>query len=196
MQGMLLDRVTGKPEGYSHIPRSHEVDDWSKRVEREVALSRSRQLLELAERDGPKNTTTTNRYLSFPAAAVGISRASSGSTAWSFSAYTEVVPVNTITATYYIAAIILQPPAATATALTNEYIIEFATGLAGSEVTIIQVPFTVRNVTAAGYIPAEFITLPEPKQVAANTRISTRFAYSVATTSVTVNGIKILYETV
>lgn len=39
--------------------------------------------------------TTTNRYLSYPAAAAGISRASSGSTAWSYSAYTEVVPAST-----------------------------------------------------------------------------------------------------
>ena len=37
--------------------------------------------------------TTTNRYLSYPAAAAGISRASSGSTAWSYSAYTSLSTV-------------------------------------------------------------------------------------------------------
>jgi len=49
--------------------------------------------------------TTTNRYLAYPAAANGISRASSGGVAWSFSAWTEVVPASTITADFYIAGI-------------------------------------------------------------------------------------------
>lgn len=139
--------------------------------------------------------TTTNRYLTYPAAATGITRASSGGAAWSYSAYTELVPVNTITATFYIAGLSLMPPAATATATTNEYLLEVATGLSGAEVLAVQVPFTVRNVTAAGYIPAVFIIFPEPKQVAANTRLSVRFAYSVATTSSTITGIKVLYQT-
>ena len=47
--------------------------------------------------------TTTNRYLAYPAAAAGISRASSGSTAWSYSAYTQIVPANAITSTFYLA---------------------------------------------------------------------------------------------
>lgn len=140
--------------------------------------------------------TTTNRYLSFPAAAVGISRASSGGAAWSFSAYTVVAATNAITTQFYIAGCMFAPPAATATATTNEYIIELASGATGSEVTAIQFPYTVRNVTAVGYIPPGIVTFPEPKQFAANTQISVRFAYSVLTTSVTINGIKILYETV
>ena len=139
--------------------------------------------------------TTTNRYLSYPAAAAGISRASSGSTAWSFSAYTEVVPVNTITSTYYIAGLTWcwhTPIAAADT--TYEWIIELATGAAASEVLIIQVPASIRGDTLVGYVPAIMAIFPEPKQVAANTRISVRVAYSLATTSNTLTAIKILYQ--
>lgn len=186
----LLDPITGEVEDYVSGPIRP-----SEEVEREIALRKTRKLIDQAGRvPGLVGTTTTNRYLSYPAAAAGISRASSGSTAWSFSAYTEVVPVNTITSTFYIAALVFHPPAATATATTNEYVIEIATGATSSEVTILQLPYTVRNVTAAGYIPPGYIELPEPKQVAANTRLSVRFAYSVATTSVTITGIKIMYQ--
>ena len=139
--------------------------------------------------------TTTNRYLSYPAAAAGISRASSGSTAWSFSAYTEVVPASTITSTFYIAGLTWcwhTPLAAVDT--TYEWIIELATGAAASETLIIQVPASVRMDTAVGYPSSNMVIFPEPKEVAANTRISVRVAYSLATTSNTLTGIKILYQ--
>lgn len=139
--------------------------------------------------------TTTNRYLSYPAAAAGISRASSGGVAWSYSAYTEVVPVSTITSTFYIAGLTWAwhtPLAAVDT--TYEWIIELATGGAGSETMIIQVPSSVRNDTAVGFPSSNMVIFPEPKEVAANTRISVRVAYSLATTSNTLTGIKILYQ--
>jgi hypothetical protein len=139
--------------------------------------------------------TTTNRYLSYPAAAAGISRASSGGAAWSFSAYTEVVPASTITSTFYIAGLTWAwhtPLAAVDT--TYEWIIELATGAAASEVLIIQVPASVRNDTAVGFAPSAYVIFPEPKEVAANTRISVRVAYSLLTTSNTLSGIKILYQ--
>lgn len=139
--------------------------------------------------------TTTNRYLSYPAASAGISRASSGSTAWSFSAYTELVPANAITSDFYIAGLTWSwhtPLAATDT--TYQWLIELATGGAGSETLIIQVPSSVRNDTAVGFVPGNFVVFPEPKYVAANTRISVRVAYSLATTSNTLTGIKIMYQ--
>lgn len=139
--------------------------------------------------------TTTNRYLSYPAAAAGISRASSGGAAWSFSAYTEVVPANAITSTYYIAGLTWcwhTPVAAVDT--TYSWIIELATGAAAAEVLIIQVPANIRSDTLVGYVPSSTIIFPEPKQVAANTRISVRVAYSLATTSNTLTGIKLLYQ--
>jgi hypothetical protein len=138
---------------------------------------------------------TTLRYLSYPAAATGISRASSGGAAWSFSAYTELVPASAITSTFYIAGLTWAwhtPLAATDT--TYQWIIELATGSAASEVLIIQVPCSVRNDTAVGFTPSNYVVFPEPKEVAANTRISVRVAYSLATTSNTLSGIKILYQ--
>ncbi len=141
--------------------------------------------------------TTTNRYLAYPAAANGISRASSGGVAWSFSAYTEVVPVTTITSDYYIAGLTWAwhtPVAAADT--TYEWIIELATGAAASEVLICQVPSSIRGDTLVGYTPSNMVIFPEPKFVAANTRISVRVAYSLATTSNTLTGIKILYQMV
>lgn len=136
-------------------------------------------------------STTTNRYLSYPAAAAGISRASSGGAAWSFSAYTEVVPINTITSTFYIAGVTWAwhtPIAAVDT--TYEWIIELATGAAASEVLAVQIPASIRCDTLVGYVPSNMVILPEPKEIAANTRISVRVAYSLATTSNTLTGIK------
>lgn len=141
--------------------------------------------------------TTTKRYLSYPAAADGISRASSGSTAWSYSAYTEIVPVNTITSTFYLAGLTWcwhTPVDRTDT--TYEWIIELATGLAGSETLIAQIPCSIRGDTLVGYVPSNFIIFPEPKEIAANTRISVRVAYSLETKINTLTGIKILYQIV
>jgi hypothetical protein len=139
--------------------------------------------------------TTTNRYLTYPAAAAGISRASSGGAAWSYSAYTELVPVSTITSTFYIAALTWcwhTPVAAADT--TYEAILEVATGASSSEVMILQVGSSYRGDTAAGYVPQAMVHFPEPKQVAANTRLSVRVAQSLATTSQTYSGIKIIYQ--
>lgn len=140
--------------------------------------------------------TTTNRYLSYPAAAAGISRASSGGAAWSFSAYTEIVPVNTITATYNLAGLswMYHTPAAAAD-VTYEVLFEIATGLAAAEVLIAQVAGSFRGDTLVGYVPEGRVIFPEPKVVAANTRLSVRIAQSLATTSNTITGFKILYQT-
>ncbi len=139
--------------------------------------------------------TTTNRDLSYPALAGGISRASSGGVAWSLSAWTEVVPASTITSDFYIAGLTWcwhTPIAAADT--TYAWIIELGTGGVGAETTVIQIPASIRGDTLVGYVPSNFVTLPEPKFVAANTRVSVRVAYSLATTSNTLTGIKILYQ--
>jgi len=137
--------------------------------------------------------TTTNRYLCYPAAAAGVSRASSGS-AWTSSAWTEVVPVNTITDTFYIAGITWMWWTPLAAADTT-YEIELALGIgaSGSETEIIVIPASVRGDTLAGHVPTNIVILPEPKQIAANTRVAVRLRYGVAA-SVTVTGIKILYQ--
>jgi hypothetical protein len=138
--------------------------------------------------------TTTNRYLSYPALATGISKASSGSTAWSLSTWTEVVPVSTITSTFYIAGICWGTDATAAVDTTHGVIIELGTGTGGSEVMILQVPSVFRIDSAVGHMPSFFVIFPEPKQVAANERISVRVAQSLATTVVTYAGINILYQ--
>ena len=139
--------------------------------------------------------STTKRYLSYPATSAGVSRASSGSTAWSYSAYTQIVPANTITSDFYIAGLTWAwhtPVAAVDT--TYEWIIELATGAASSETMVIQVPASVRGDTLVGYVPSNYVIFPEPKLIPANSRISVRVAYSLATTSNTLTGIKILYQ--
>lgn len=195
MRGLLLDKE-GRPQGYAAVPPSAEVEEWNAKIEREAALQRNRELLQDAK-NAPSlaGTTTTNRYLAYPAAAAGISRASSGGVAWSFSAYTELVPVNTITVTYYIAGFTWCWPTPLAAAdTTYEVLFEIATGAAASEVLIVQIPCSVRADTLVGYVPSNFYALPEPKQVAANTRLSVRVAQSLATTSQTYTAIKILYQ--
>lgn len=194
MRGVMLDRMTGRPQGYAAVPASDEVDAWRKKTERELYEERTRDLLKRS--DEFHNTTTTNRYLSAPAAAAGLSIASSGSTAWSFTAYTQLVAANAIAATYYIAGFTWcwhTPPAAVDT--TYEVLFEIATGLAAAEVLIIQVPASFRGDTLVGYVPSNFVVFPEPKQIAANTRLSVRLAQSLATTVYTYSGIKIMYET-
>lgn len=194
MRGLLLDPVTGKPDRHVAVPASSEVEAWSEQIGREKFHENTRELL--ARSDRFQNTTTTNRYLVYPTAAAGITRASSGSAAWSNSTYTVVIPASTITATYYISHIILQPDPAPAVTTTYEFEMDFSTGATGSEVVALTMAFTIRNVSAVGYLPSVLYVLPEPKQIAANTQISTRLRWSVATTSYTVRGVKIGYQTV
>jgi hypothetical protein len=136
---------------------------------------------------------TTATYKAYPAAAAGISRASSGSTAWSTSsAYTELVPVNTITSEFNIAGITLMYNFNDTVDTTIEVEIDIATGASSSEVVIITVPFCYRIDSAVGHHPVIFIPISEPRTVAANTRLSVRVRQSV-TTSITYAGIKIMY---
>jgi hypothetical protein len=104
------------------------------------------------------------------------------------------VPANTITSTFYIAGVTWcwwTPLAAADTT----YEIELALGIgsAGSETEIITIPASVRADTLAGHVPTNIVMLPEPREVAANTRVAVRLRYGVAA-SVTVTGIKIIYQ--
>jgi hypothetical protein len=138
--------------------------------------------------------TTTNRYLAYPAAAAGVSRTSSGSAWGSGSAWTELVPANTITSTFYIAGLTWMwwTPAAAADT-TYEIVLGLGIGAAGSEVEKIQIPASMRGDSLAGYMPSNIVILPEPFEVAANTRVAVKLYYGVAA-SVTVTAIKILYQ--
>jgi hypothetical protein len=137
--------------------------------------------------------TTTNRYLIYPALAVGATFASSIN--WAVNAtWVEVVPVNTITSTFYISAIAWQWPSTATTGL-YEFLVEIGTGAAAFETTIIQIPTAFRLSTNVGYIDPVLITLPEPVQVAANTRIASRCTTGGAT-ALTITSIKIVYQIV
>jgi len=136
---------------------------------------------------------TTATYKAYPAAAAGISRASSGSTAWSNSAYTQLVPVDTITSTFHIAGITLMYSNNASVDVSHEVELDIATGATSSEVVIMTIPFVFRIDSAVGHHPVIFIPISEPREVAANTRLSVRVRQSLATTTVTYNGIKILY---
>jgi hypothetical protein len=187
--GVLLDPVSGRERGRARVPASAEVEGWR----RELAERDTRELVRLAgERPGLQATTTTNRYLCSPGAAAGVG-ITAGAGAWTFSAYSQLVAASAITATFYLVGVCFHPPAASAVTTTNEFLLELATGAAASEVTQIQLPFTVRNVTAAGYIPPAWLAVPEPKQVAANVRVAARLAASVASLAIT--GLKLVYAT-
>jgi hypothetical protein len=139
--------------------------------------------------------TTTQTYKVYPSAAGGISRASSGGAAWSNSNYTEIVPVNTIASTYYIHGITLIHTNNAVTADTSMGVeVDIATGAGGAEVVIITFPYVYRIDSAVAHYPVIYLTLPVPKQVAANTRLSVRVRQSLATTSVTYEQIKLMYS--
>lgn len=136
---------------------------------------------------------TTATYKAYPAAAAGISRASSGSTAWSNSSYTELVPVNTITSDYNICGITVMMGNNAAVDTSHEVEIDIATGASSSEVVIMTIPFVFRIDSAVGHQPVIFIPISNPRTVTANTRLSVRVRQSLATITVTYNGIKIFY---
>lgn len=138
--------------------------------------------------------TTTAVYKCYPAAAAGISKASSGSTAWSNSTYIELVPVSTITSIFYIAGLTVMYSNNASVDVSHEVEIDIATGTGGSESVIMTIPFVFRIDSAVGHQPVIFIPIVEPKEVAANTRLSIRIRQSLATTAVTYNGIKIFYR--
>jgi hypothetical protein len=77
--------------------------------------------------------------------------------------------------------------------VSHEVELDIATGSAASEVVILTIPFVFRIDSAVGHQPVIFIPIAEPREVAANTRLSVRVRQSLATTSVTYNGIKIFY---
>lgn len=137
--------------------------------------------------------STTAVYKSYPSAAAGISRASSGGAAWSNSAYTELVPVNTITSIFYICGVTLMYPNNATVDVTQEVELDIATGSGGAESVILTIPFSYRIDSAVGHQAIIWIPVVNPREVAANTRLSVRVRQSLATTSVTFNGIKIFY---
>lgn len=136
---------------------------------------------------------TTAVYKSYPAAAAGISRASSGTSAWSNSAWTEVVPTGSISSTFYIAGVTCMYSNNASVDTSHEVEMDIGTGTAGGEVAIMTIPFVFRIDSAVGHQPVIFLPIVEPRETAGSSRISVRVRQSLATTTVTYNGIKIFY---
>ncbi len=154
-----------------------------------------KKLLQLAkERPWLVGTTITTDYKCYPAAASGLSKASSGGAAWSNSSYSELLPVSTITSTFYIAAFCCMYSNNASVDVSHNVEIDLATGATSSEVVIITIPWVFRIDTAAGHHASPWFVFPEPREVAANTRLSLRVRQSLATTVVTYDGCKIMYH--
>lgn len=138
--------------------------------------------------------TTTLTYKVYPSAAAGINRVgNTGATAWVDSAYTELVPVNTITSTFYICGITFMYPYHS-TFLDNSKNAEIiiGSGSSGSEVEIIVIPYTIRIDSAAGHFPSIYVPF-DIVEVAANTRLAVKIRHDVTSQSITYTGIKIMY---
>ena len=137
MTGLLLDPLTGKAtEERARVPNRGDEQPWKDELERALALKRVEAMLRGS--DDYRATTTTRAYKCYPAAAAGVSLTASA-TAWANPAsWTQIVPVSTITSTFYIAALTWMwwtPLAATDT--TYELELEIGTGAASSETSII-----------------------------------------------------------
>jgi hypothetical protein len=66
------------------------------------------------------------------------------------------------------------------------------TGASGSEVLIMQFPWSMYMDTSTGHQPEMRMMFPEPKQVSANTRISVKVA-DINSSALTYTGFKTLY---
>ncbi len=137
--------------------------------------------------------TTTNRYLVYPVLAAGPT-VTCGATAWVWTAWVELVPASTITATHYISAVSgLYDPEGAALDERHQFNVSLGTGGAGSEVEIWQGSGVYFKDSAHGAAAIFYAVLPEPKQVAANARIAVRVACSEARAAVT-GGWKLQYQ--
>jgi hypothetical protein len=129
-------------------------------------------------------------FLTQPDTAAGATPASAAA-AWTAGAYVDVLPAGW-DFDIALSGIEFEEPPAPALTTTYEALIEVATGAAGSETVIAQIPWTFRNVTAVGYFrqdPANLVSFAEPIEVAAGTRVAVRVRDS-HTAALTYTGVK------
>lgn len=136
--------------------------------------------------------TTTATYKVYPSATAGIT-ITANATAWANSNYTELVPINTITSTFYICGFTFMYPNNYTTNTAVQIELDISTGATSSEVVIITIPFITKLYTAVGHQSNIYLPLVYPKEVAANTRLSARVRQSLASASAYA-GIKMLYR--
>lgn len=142
--------------------------------------------------DGATPAANAGNIFTIPVSNTGAPPASAGS-AWGFGSWVEILP----SFPYDVAILGLEVkhPAAPGLTTTYEGVIEIGTGAAGSESTKLQIPQTLRNVTAVGYLQGDPISvdLPEPYLVAAGTRIAVRVADSHSS-ALTWTGVKLYVQ--
>lgn len=139
--------------------------------------------------------SSTLRHFAFPNLAAGVSLVSTA-VSWTWPAsYTEIVPANTITSTFYISALTASHTS-NVTIDTRLYLnFSLGKGTAGSETEIIQFTSTLYVDTNSSYWDSLFYVLPEAVEVAANTRIAGRVTRAEAVAE-TYSNVKILYQAV
>lgn len=140
--------------------------------------------------------TTTMRVLAYPALANGISLTASA-TAWTWPAsYTQIVPVDTITSTFYIVGATFSLAANPTVDIRLAMNLSLGKGAAASETEIVQFSAAYfHDSNGHSGVDNFFMDLPEPVEVAANTRIAGRVAHSEAIARV-YSHVKIMYEIV
>ena len=134
-----------------------------------------------------------NQILSLPAAATGLTPASSA-TAWLYGSWVEAsASLGTKIYVIGLAFQITNTPASLDT--TYAQLFEIGIGAAASEVTKIQIPYSYRADTVAyGYYRNTLkVFLPEPYEIPAGTRVAVRATDSIAS-AITYNGVKIIYR--
>jgi hypothetical protein len=142
-------------------------------------------------------STTTNRYLSYPAAAAGISlvvlRQPSILENWAYGSFAEVVPASTITSDFYIAGVSYTFATPLPNGTGHVIDIDVRTGSGGNEVKLCSFKYVYVSSTT-GHVPSVVSMLPEPAYVAANTRISARAANSNTNGVYSIAAFKIIYQ--
>jgi hypothetical protein len=106
------------------------------------------------------------------------------------------VAANAITSTFYISAVVgMYDPVNSALDARHQFNVSLGKGSAASETEIFQGAAVFYKDTAAGYVPHLYMVIPEPIEVAANTRIGVRVACSEAAARTT-GGWKLQYSMV
>ena len=99
-----------------------------------------------------------------------------GAGTWLFSAWTELVPVNTITTDFLLLGVV----ASTLAISTNLWVVQFGVGGVGAESAIVAMSFEAWQASNVGYEIYAPHYFPSPIKVAANSRLAFRVARNVA----------------
>ena len=140
----------------------------------------------------PYEGYTTKEIECYPLAAAGPTVVSSA-TAWAWPAsWTELVPVNTITAAFAIIGFTaLEFPTGSIDAR-HQTLFQIGTGAAGSEVVVASIPVSWYIDSAVGHCSPWVFPLAVPRYAAANLRVAIRVTDEMAV-AYTYGGCKIMY---